>query len=95
MLQYDLTDSLVFSDSTMRSPTEGELLALQVALMLHADRALCELHDRSLRLSHDNVYAVRRLLTHSLSTLGRDIGDAFGLRRRLHQLIGLRISRGT
>ncbi len=96
MLQYDLSETnLARSDQLPRVPTEGELLAVMVGLMLAEQCAFDELSERPLRLTTGNQECVALLIEQNLGPLKHDIGSGEQLRARLEELVGLRISRGV
>jgi hypothetical protein len=95
-MMFDLTDT-PFAQSTSRDtlPSEDELVALTVALVLVTWFASGDLAERALSLSPGNVEAVSRLLEGPLLALGRDLGRGPDSRGRLRQFIGLRVRLGT
>lgn len=93
MLQFDLSNTPACMRGDACPPTEGELLAVQVALMLIKDCCCKDLDRLSLELSESNRRQVEQVLTKSLKPLSRDlIGESVSV--RLAELTGLRITRG-
>jgi hypothetical protein len=91
MLEYDLSNTRFGKDS-IRLPTEGELFAVTLALMVAEDCAFWELTERSLTLTEDNSPQVAEVIERFCYPLARDIGNGTHLRARLTQLVGIRIS---
>lgn len=91
MLAYDLTTTNVASgDAEHGPPTEGELLAILVALLLVEDCALGELPGTRMTLSEKNFDRVSTVIRGRLAPLARDFcGDDFD--RRLRDLAGLMV----
>lgn len=93
VMQYDLTDTQIARSSRPLSPpSEAELLAVTVGLMLAEDCACCELGRRELVLTGCNFRRVATLVEERTPPLARDFGNSRQLRRRLRALIGLRIT---
>ncbi|MBE7508211.1 MAG: hypothetical protein HS101_18265 [Planctomycetia bacterium] len=93
MMQYDLTDTpIARSGRPLPPPSEAELLAVTVGLMLAEDCARCELGRRELVLTGCNYRRIATLVEERTPPLARDFGDARQLRRRLRALVGLRIT---
>lgn len=90
MLGYDLTcTKLAQGGDAIRLPTEGELLAILIALLLLHDCAVGELSGHSLRLTSLNRDQVAALIRSRLTPLARDfIGP---LEARLGDLLGLTV----
>ena len=75
MIQYDLTSTpLAKSCERIPVPSEGELTAVSLALMLAADCSWSELENRSLVLTERNQESVAELIEGRLTPLTRDIG---------------------
>lgn len=93
MIHYDLTDTrMAQNDQLHRVPTEGELLAVMVGLMLFEGCGFEELSDRMLILRDDNHESVAQMIEEHLWPLLLDIGFGQQLRARLKDLVGLQIS---
>jgi hypothetical protein len=97
MLQYDLSETKLArsDDGPGRVPTEGELLAVMVGLMVVEDCAYWELSEQALLLTEENREAVAECIERHLGPLARDIGNGVQLRARLQQLAGIRITGGS
>lgn len=93
MLEYDLSQTR-FGRESYRLPSEGELFAVTLALMVAEDCAFWELSERSLTLTEDNSQQVAEVIERFCCPLTRDIGNGTHLRARLTQLVGIRISNG-
>lgn len=95
MLSYDLTTTNVANgDATDGPPTEGELQAILVALLLAEDCAFNELAGCRLILSEDNFDRISTIIRYQLAPLARDFrGDDFD--RRLRDLAGLMVCGGA
>ena len=92
MIQFDLTSTqLAKSREAIPIPSEGELTAVSLALMLAADCSWSELENGSLALTEQNQEAVAELIEKRLTPLTRDIGRGKALRHRLGQLAGLAV----
>ncbi len=94
MLQWDLSDTPLAQKGTPGTvPTEGELLALMVGLMMLEDVAYEALKHRELILDGDNIGRLVEILEYRLPELAREFGDSERLRARLAQLMGIRMTR--
>lgn len=92
MLQYDLSRTRLASAEEPRPvPTEGELLALTVSLLLLDGCACADLAWRSLELTFINRDRVAVFIERRLQPLLRDFVNPFDIRGRLDELVGLRI----
>ena len=92
MLEYDLSATILArSDQPPRIPTEGEMLALLVGLMLAEECTIEELHRRQLMLTEDNLDEVARLIEQYVLPWARELGAGTELRIRLGELTGLRV----
>lgn len=93
MMQVDLTKTkLMQPDSSVRPPSEAEMFALTAAMLLANDLAYSDLDDSDLQLTEEAVRSVAECLEYRLPAFTRDLGFGEGLRQRLSQLVGLRIS---
>lgn len=94
MLQWDLSNTpLAQSDIEAAAPNDGELLALMVGLMMVSQASYSDLRNRCLMLTEENRNRVAAVIEARLPELTRDIGVGEGLRRRLVELTGIRVSR--
>ncbi len=94
MLQWDLSDTpLAASDTPGRVPTEGELLALMVALLMHEDVTYNDLRHRVLVLHDENRAQIIEIFEYRLPELAREFGAGDQLRQRLIELVGIRVTR--
>lgn len=92
MLQYDLTDTLLLDDPTRDVlPTEAELMTLSVALLLHYDCGLSDVHERALDFRAADAESIARIIEGRLAPLAREFGSSDRLRTRLKLLVGLRM----
>ena len=94
VIQYDLTNTPSARDAQAgRPPSEVELFALTLGLMLDANCGFAELTSRVLILTAENCPRVAQLLEEHTPQLARELGSPRGLRRRLRELVGIRITR--
>lgn len=94
MLEYDLTETKLAQRLwPPRVPSEGEELAILVALMLVEGCTFSELGSRPITLTADNLEGVARLIEERLTPFAPDTGSGPVLRERLGELVGLQISR--
>jgi len=92
-LQWDLSDTpLARSESAFRAPTEGELFALVVALLLAEGQSYDGLKSCDLVLSQERLHAVAEVFEYRIPELASELrGD--DLRQRLLEMIGIRVTR--
>lgn len=92
VVQYDLTDT-AFATAPQGAaiPSEAELSALTMAMLVATHSAFSELADHELVLSDDMLVAVGGLLDGPLSALARDFGGSRDARMRLREFVGLRV----
>ena len=96
MLQWDLSDTpLASSALPLAVPSEAELFALLVGLLVLEKLSYADLIYQPVAMTHDNIEAVARLMEERIPTLARDVGTGRGLRRRLAQLVGVRVMRSA
>lgn len=96
MIQYDLTNTpLTTSDLPIRPPSDAELFAITVALLSFENRSFGDLVGSSVGLTARNRRRVAELIEQRTPSLSRDFGGRLVLRRRLDELTGLVISRGS
>ena len=94
MLQWDLSDTpLAQKDTPAKVPTEGELLALMVALLMLEDIAYDALRHRELVLDEENLGRLVEVFEYRLPELAREFGDSGLLQQRLAELSGIRMTR--
>ncbi|TWT44439.1 hypothetical protein RAS1_08540 [Phycisphaerae bacterium RAS1] len=94
MIEYDLTATpLAQSDEPTPPPLEAELLAITVALLLSEGRSYSDLSCHSVSLTRRNHRRVAELIEEHTPTLAREFPTRIELRKRLQQLVGLRITR--
>lgn len=94
MIQYDLTSTAMAQDGAVPTPpTEAELFAITLGLMLHADCGFDELTSRVLALTVKNRSRVIQILEQRAPSLARELGSTAELHRRLGKLVGIRITR--
>lgn len=93
VVQYDLTNTaLAAAPQRAALPSEAELTALTVAMLIATHSAFSELAGRELVLSDDMLEAVGGLFDGPLAALARDFGSTSDVRRRLREFVGLRVS---
>ena len=84
MLQWDLSDTrLAQRDSPGRAPTEGELLALLVGLLMLEGITYESLRHRELVLHEESLGGLAEIFEYRLPELAREFGDSGRLRQRL------------
>lgn len=94
MVIYDLTKtSVATSARPIRPPSDLELFAITVGLLLVEDRGFGELAVASLELTERNRRRIAELLEERAPSLAREFGGPLLLRNRLRDLTGLRVSR--
>lgn len=86
MLQWNL------SETPGKVPTEGELLALVVGLLMHEDIAYDALTHRELVLDDENLGRMAEIFEYRLPELAREFGNSECLRPRLTELSGIRVT---
>ena len=92
MIQYDLTGTSLFADATRADlPTEAEMFAMTIALLLVNDMAYGELSQKELEFKNEDLAALAECIEYRLSPLAHDFGDSDQLRERLRWFVGLRI----
>ncbi len=93
MLQWDLSDTpLATSETPGRVPTQGELLALMVALLMHEDVTYDALKHRVLAMQNDNRSQIIEIFEYRLPELAREFGSGEQLRQRMLELEGIRLT---
>lgn len=94
MVLYDLTNTAVATSARpIRPPSDLELFAITVGLLMVEDRGFSELTSASLELTNRNRRRVAEMLEERAPSLAREFGGPVLLRARLKQLIGLQIFR--
>lgn len=92
MFQYDLTSTPLAADpSRGRIPSEPELVAILVSMLLRHNRAPSELKAAPLVLQSSDHEAVARIIEGTLEPFARDLGSGKSLRTRLRWLTGLAV----
>lgn len=93
MLQYDLTNTHLFESPTRaKLPSEAELFVVTAALLLVNEASYSQFEQKALALTAANVDAVAACIEKRLPEFARDLEIRATLRRRLADLIGIRIS---
>ncbi len=92
MLQYDLTETKLFSSTSgLKAPTEAEMFVITAALLLVHEAAYSDLEGGEVALTHENADAVADCIEQRLPEFARDLQVVALLRKRLHHMIGMRI----
>jgi len=93
MIQYDLTATRLFDACSRESlPTEAEMFALTVALLLIREAAYSDLHLCDLVIVSSDVEDLALCVETQLAPFARDLGRGLCLRERLLDFVGLRIA---
>lgn len=93
MLQYDLTHTQLFESPTRaKLPSDAELFVVTAALLLVNEAAYSQFERNAFALTATNVNAVATCIERRLPEFARDLESRTTLRRRLTDLIGIRIS---
>ena len=93
MLQYDLTHTRLFeSPSRDKLPSDAELFVVTAALLLVNEASYSQFEREALALTAVNVDAVAACIENRLPEFVRDLEIRATLRRRLADLVGIRIS---
>ncbi len=94
MIQYDLTQTPLFNATTgVKAPNDAELFVVTAALLLVNEASYSELGRSEIALSSDNVESVAACIEKRLPEFARDVQVHATLRRRLADLVGMRIYR--
>ncbi len=93
MLQYDLTHTRLFESPTRTNlPSDAELFVVTAALLLINEASYSRFEQEVLALTAANVDAVAACIEQRLPEFARDLEIRATLRRRLADLVGIRIS---
>jgi len=93
-LQWDLSDTpLARAETRLRAPSEGELFALVVAMILAEGQSYERLRSCELVLRREQVAAIAEVFEYRLPELASEFGDSNGLQQRLTELVGVRVTR--
>ena len=94
-LQWDLSNTpLARIDSALKVPTEGELFALVVGMLLAEGQSYEGLRSCELVLRDDQIPALAEAFEYRVPELAREFcADDNDLRRRLRELVGIRVTR--
>ncbi len=87
MLQYDLTNTLLF-DADALMPNEAEMFVFTAAILLAKNTRYV---GCSLQLDTQSVEAVAKCIESRLSVFIDDVGQGERLRNRLKDFVGMRI----
>ena len=92
-LQWNLSNTpLARSESHFRAPTEGELFAMAVAMLLAEGQSYENLRTCELVLHREQLRAVAEVFEYRIPELASEVcGD--DLRQRLMELVGIRVTR--
>ena len=94
MLQWGLSDTpLARKDTPGKVPTDGELLALTVALLMLEETTYGDLRERELVFPEENQAQLSEIFEYRLPELAREFGSGGQLRQRLSELVGIRMTR--
>lgn len=92
-MQVDLTKTRLMQAATaVRPPSEAEMFVLTVAMLLANDSTYSELSGLGLELTQEGVRTVAECIEYRTPAFTRDLGCGEELRKRLTELVGLRIS---
>lgn len=93
VLQYDLTETKLFdAGPDARLPSDAELFAITVALLLVHEAAYSDLYGGEVALTGASFDPVVECIEQRMPEFVRDFGTPAALRRRLAELVGLRIA---
>lgn len=93
MLQYDLTNTPFFHAlSSSQLPSDAEMFAITVGLLMVRDAAYSDLLECDLIVSPVDVESIALCLETQLHPLVRDFDGRQSLRHELQNFIGLRIA---
>ena len=93
-LQWDLSDTLLARcESAFRAPTEGELFALVVGMLLAEGQTYEGLRCCELVLDKEKLTALAEVFEYRIPELACEFGDSDDLRQRLMELVRIRVSR--
>ena len=96
MLQWDLSNTpLAQKDTSGKVPTEGELFALTVGLLMLEAVTYDALRQREIVFHEENLGRLAEVFEYRLPELAREFGDNERLRRRLTELVGIRVTRSA
>ena len=96
MLQWDISDTpLAQKDSPGKVPTEGELLALTVGLLMLEDIPYEALTRREFVLQGQDLVRLVETFEYRLPELEREFATSALLRQRLSEFVGIRITRSV
>ena len=76
-------------------PTEGELLALMVGLLMLEEITYGELRERELVFREEHQSQLSELFEYRLPELAREFGSSEDVRQRLSELVGVRVTRSA
>ncbi|MBK8915386.1 MAG: hypothetical protein IPM64_12445 [Phycisphaerales bacterium] len=94
MVIYDLTKmAAATSLRPIRPPSDFELFAITVGLLMVENRGFSELTTGPVELTNRNRRRVAELLEERAPSLAREFGTALRLRSRLVELTGLIVER--
>ncbi|MBK8914519.1 MAG: hypothetical protein IPM64_07925 [Phycisphaerales bacterium] len=94
MVLYDLTKTAAATSlRPIRPPSDFELFAITVGLLMVENRGFSELTTGPVELTNRNRRRVAELLEERAPSLARELGGPALLRARLKQLVGLQIYR--
>jgi len=92
-LQWDFSDTpLARADCALKAPTEGELFALTVALLLAEGQTYEGLRSCELVFHREQLRSIAEVFEYRIPELASEVcGD--DLRQRLMELVGIRVTR--
>lgn len=91
MIQCDLSQAKAVMESHVTHPTEAELFAIAVGLMILQDCSYWDLKNSALVLNEHNFRRVAELIAARMPPFVRIFGDVSGMCLRLRGLVGLRL----
>ena len=93
MLQYDLTNTPLFAaESSITVPSDAEMFALTVALLVVHGSSYTDLAAHELEFCASDVERVAECIEYRLPMLLVDVRAGAALRDRLRDFVGLRIA---
>lgn len=96
MLQWDLSNTpLAQKDTSGKVPTEGELFALTVGLLMLEAVTYDALRQREIVFHEENLGRLVEVFEYRLPELEREFATSALLRQRLSEFVGIRMTRSV